>query len=526
MQPQSQPKINLIVAYDKFKGIAKKNTIPWKIQSDMNFFMDVTKRPSTQDPTSPNVVIMGRNTWQAIPSAYRGLAGRINIVVSSTMTVAELDASNTCRTIVYLAKSVADAIDICCSKSTADKLGGDIFICGGAQIYSEAMAKFEIFEYYLTEINHDYQADVFFPYDLMDTKTNYLLRKSNSFKVKDLISDTIVDINFSVYQINKQNQHTNTPNTPTITLNQSTLNTPTINLPEHQYLSLLSDILTNGQFVSTRNANTWSLFGRNLEFDLSKGFPLLTTKRVFFRGVCEELFFFLNGYTDTNKLSDIGINIWKANTSEEFLNKCNLPYKVGDMGPMYGFNLLHFGAKYNGCDCESYQGFDQIAYCLNLLKTDPYSRRIIMTTFNPAVASEGVLYPCHGITIMFGVQLSGDRYALNCMMSQRSADAVCGIPFNIASYALLVHLFCEVINNDIEYTGNKFVPGRLVMNLGDVHIYESHHTQAIRQILRDPYEFPTIRFRNTVTTLTGLKMDDIELVDYKCWPAISATMVA
>ena len=500
-------KIKLIVAYDRSKGIAKKNSIPWKIPSDMNFFADVTKRPSELNPTSPNVVIMGRNTWKALPPTFRGLPDRINIVVSTTMTEAEVIADNETESPTYLARSVMAAIKLCMTQDPGTI--GDIYICGGAGIYSEAMTKFEIEEFYLTEIDHDYQTDVFFDYGLVQAKAQYLLRECNTFKVKDLNTNLDVGITFRKYQIYRQQIQ------------------PICNLPERLYLMLLSDILNQGQFVPTRNANTWSLFGRNLEFDLSKGFPLLTTKKVFFRGICEELFFFLKGDTNTNHLTDIGVNIWKGNTSREFLDQCNLSYEVGDMGPMYGFNLVHFGAEYEGCACgPMYKGFNQIAYCMNLLKTDPFSRRIIMTTFNPAVAAEGVLYPCHGIVIMFNVQKMDDKFKLNCMMTQRSADAVCGIPFNIGSYALLVHLVCEVINNDVSYAGLKFIPGRLVMNFGDVHIYETHQTQAIRQILRDPYEFPRLTFRNRVTSLTNIKFEDIELLDYKCSPGIIAKMIA
>jgi thymidylate synthase len=193
--------------------------------------------------------------------------------------------------------------------------------------------------------------------------------------------------------------------------------------------------------------------------------------------------FFINGKTDTSELSEKGVKIWEANTSREFLDKMGFKYrKVGDMGPMYGFQWRNFF------------GFDQLQYCINLLKTDPTSRRIIMTSYNPAQAFDGVLFPCHGITIMFYCNLikSTDLvnyYKLDIMMTQRSADLFLGVPFNIASYALLNYLICDHINNDQNIKSqikNNFIPGRLIMNLGDAHIYNEHYTQVIRQIMRNP----------------------------------------
>lgn len=146
-----------------------------------------------------------------------------------------------------------------------------------------------------------------------------------------------------------------------------------------------------------------------------------------------------------------------------------------------------------------------------------------MTTFNPAQAKEGVLYPCHGISIMFNVD---KNWKLSCMMFQRSADACCGIPFNIASYALLIHLFCEVINNDSSYTGHKFTPGKLIMNFGDVHIYEEHYSGAIRQILRNPYPFPNLKINRIVKDLTEFNFEDFELIDYQCYTGINFKMIA
>ena len=490
--------ISLIVAVDKNNGISKNNEIPWKIKEDSNYFQDTTKR---NYDGKQNSIILGKNTWKAFPPTLRGLKERINIVVSTTMTEEELKADNVTGCEAYLVKSLSEAITL------SNKLDlGRIFICGGSKIYEEAIDTLQINELYITRINKDYKCDNKFSVDLDVLSTSKGLScKTKNFNVTDLNTNEKVDIEFTKYS----------------DICQMTSK----NLEEQQYLDLLENILKNGDFRKTRNSNTWSLFGKTMEFDLAKGFPLLTTKKVFFRGVFEELLFFLKGDTNAKNLSDKGVKIWDANTSREFLDSHGLGhYDEHDMGPMYSFQFRHNGIPYQGMNADySSQGFDQIEYCLNLLKTDPFSRRILMTSFNPSQAGQGVLYPCHGIVIQFYVEKG---HKLSCSMHQRSADIGCGSPFNISSYGLLVHMFCEVINNDSNYDGPKFSPGRLIMNHGDIHIYEDHYSDLIRQILREPYKFPQLTFKRKVSDLTDFKYEDLELVDYQCYPSIPAKMIA
>jgi len=463
--------LDLIVAVDNKNGISKNGKIPWSIKEDMNYFQDVTKREYVKG--KKNALIMGRHTFLEAKS----INDRIIIVVTSQE---DLVCDHKCKTLNE-AINYAQQLNV-----------GKVFICGGKRIYEESL-RYDISECYITRIDKDYECDnilsrEFFSYIwcMGGTTTN----------VFNISNTTVRFTKYSFYS--------------------------PLACEEDNYLHLLDEILKEGHFRQTRNAKTWSLFGKTLTFNLNEGFPLLTTKRVFFRGVVEELLFFLRGDTNTKILSEKGVKIWEPNTSKDFLSKQNLKYDEGDMGPMYGFNLVHFGEPYHGMD-QNYQGYDQIEYCLNLLKTDPFSRRIIMTTFNPAQAKEGVLYPCHGLSIMFNV--SKDR-KLSCMMFQRSADACCGIPFNIASYALLVHLFCEVVNNDPSYAGHKLTPGKLIMNFGDVHIYEEHYSGAIRQILREPSPFPKLRINRSVTKLTDYKFEDFELIGYDCYPGIDFKMIA
>jgi thymidylate synthase len=299
------------------------------------------------------------------------------------------------------------------------------------------------------------------------------------------------------------------------------------NTEEQAYLDMLRDLLQRGDERTTRNGTTRSLFSRTLSFDLEQGFPLLTTKRMFFRGIFEELMMFLRGATDTKQLEAKGVNIWKGNTSREFLDSVGLKdYAEGDMGPMYGFNLLHFGADYKGAHHDyAGQGVDQLQRCLDALLHDPFSRRIVMTAFNPAQAHLGCLYPCHSIVVQFYVRpLADGRLSVSQQMYQRSADAFLGEPYNIASSALLSTLVCHHLNH---VTGSdRYVPGMLHIVLGDYHLYEPHYEAAKEQVDRTPGLFPKLRILRTRDRLQDYEFGDIELVGYESHPALKAPMVA
>ena len=496
----TSPRINLIVAVDSKWGISKQNNIPWKIKEDSCFFQDVTKR--SYDPNKKNAIIMGKNTWKALPDAFRGLKDRINIVISSSMSDKELDLDNVTKSEAYIAKTLDNAMELC------NKINpGKIFIGGGSNIYKEALDKYNIDEIYLSQVKDDYNCDNIFPNESLILKlSQYKKDTEKTFKVNDENSKKNVDITFTKFYKNGLPQ-----------LNK--------NLEEQQYLDLLEDIIKTGHFRQTRNSKTWSKFGKNLEFDLSKGFPILTTKKVFFRGVFEELLFFLKGDTNAKHLSEKGVKIWDANTSREFLDSVGLKhYEEGDMGNLYGYNWLHFGFPYKGMNYDyTGKGFNQIEYCLKILKTDPYSRRILMTSYDAVNAYSGTLFPCHSLICQWYVE-DNNRLSLSCY--NRSQDFFLGNPFNQSSSSLLIHLFCEVINNDQNYKGPKFTPGRLIMNLGDVHVYENHYSEVIRQILREPYNFPQLIIKRKVTDLTDFKFEDLELNNYECYPNIVAKMVA
>ncbi len=294
---------------------------------------------------------------------------------------------------------------------------------------------------------------------------------------------------------------------------------------EQQYLELLRKLLEEGEERQTRNSVTRSLFSAQLRFDLAEGFPLLTSKKMFFRGVFEELMFFLRGDTDTKKLEDKGVRIWAGNTSRAFLDSVGLEkYREGDMGPMYGFNLRHFGAEYQGCDSNySGRGYDQLQYVIDTILTAPHSRRILMTVFNPAQAHEGCLYPCHSIVVQFYVSQRGDKYYVSEHMYQRSVDTVCGLPFNIASSALLLEILCHHLNAVVG--AERYYADTLTLSLGDYHLYESHYDVARQQIEREPYPFPKLKICAARENIEDYQYEDVELIGYQCHPALKAEMV-
>jgi len=290
-------------------------------------------------------------------------------------------------------------------------------------------------------------------------------------------------------------------------------------MEECGYLTLIRKIIKDGEIRKTRNAKVLSLFGESLSFNLTNNFPILTTKKMNIKNIFEELIFFLRGETDTKILEAKGVKIWKPNTTREFLDSRNLDYEVGDMGPMYGFMWNHFGAEYKGCKHEyTDQGTNQVDNCIDLIKNDPTSRRIIITALDPSNLDKMVLAPCHCMIQFYVRNYKGEQY-LDGQMYQRSADLMLGVPYNIASYSLLIIMIAR-------YCGIK--PGKLNMVFGDVHIYENHLCGAIEQIRRSPdVSIPYIRFKcSEKTPIREYTIDDLELLNYEPQPIIKMKMVA
>lgn len=301
---------------------------------------------------------------------------------------------------------------------------------------------------------------------------------------------------------------------------------------ELSYLHILRDLLfSKNPPRQTRNALVKSAFSQHIEFDLSPEngniFPVLTTKRIFWKAIVYELLFFLGGCTDNKWLQERGVHIWDGNTSRKFLDSVGLTkYEEGDLGPMYGFNWRFFGAEY-GSSKDSYigHGKDQFANVISLLLNDPFSRRIMMTTYDPETADEGCLKPCHGLIVQFYVD---NDYSISIQMYQRSADWFLGVPFNIASYSLLLHIMVNYLN--YIQTTRFYRCGKLHITFGDYHLYSDHIIPAITQLLRPPKPFPTLHITDAITSIEpeyflSLSHENFKLINYEPHSAIKASML-
>lgn len=283
---------------------------------------------------------------------------------------------------------------------------------------------------------------------------------------------------------------------------------------ESQYINLIKHILENGISKDDRTGiGTLSIFSYNMTFNLRESFPLLTTKKVYWKGVVEELLWFISGSTNSNILKEKGVKIWEGNSSREFLDSRGLShYDQGDIGAGYGFQWRHFGAKYtNMYDSYEGQGIDQLKDVIYKIKNTPDDRRIIMSAWNPSDIDKMALPPCH-IFVQFWVDTN--KKELHSQMYQRSCDVGLGVPFNIASYALLTCIIAKLCD---------LTPGDFHYCMGDTHIYKNHIDAMKLQITRDPYNFPKINIKD-ITDIDNIKFDDIELIDYKYYENIKMNM--
>jgi thymidylate synthase/dihydrofolate reductase len=371
------------------------------------------------------------------------------------------------RTILVASKTENASIDICLEKALHLHNQNAIFVIGGAEIYNEFLTHYLhlVSKIHVSNMFNTYSCDTFIPI------LPHILEKH----FKETSKQTFGEFDHCVYE-------------------KKTL------CGELQYLSLLSEVYYSGNVTFGRNGNVKSLFGKNLSFDLTQEFPLLTTKKMFLRGIIEELLFFLNGETNSKILEAKDVNIWKMNTEET----------NGFMGPMYGSQWRHFNAPLENFNPETsiYEGgFDQYIDVLHKIKVDPKSRRILMTTFNPAQANDGVLYPCHSIVNQFYVD--GEFLDMTCY--NRSSDLFLGLPFNIASSSLLLMIIAHHSN---------LKPRYFHLYLGDCHIYEAHNEAVQIQLHRIPKKPPTLEISPYI-----LKYENFHLQNYESYSSIKALMI-
>lgn len=445
------------------KVIGFENKIPWSVPEDLHYFNRVT----SIDP--PSICIMGRKTYESLGKP--SLNNRILYVVSQQWKVPE-----DLKPHVQSFSSPHEALENAMFSDSKN-----IFVCGGQRIYENLMDACQ--EVLVTEIYQGYgKGDSFFPDSLL---TDF-----------DLLDKTVID-------------YSKKEGTPYQMFTYGRKH------PEHQYLNITRDILRRGFLKEDRTGvGTRSIFGPQLEFNLqTQGFPLLTTKKVFWKGVLEELFWFIGGKTDAQLLSQRGVKIWDGNSSREFLDKRGLgEYRVGDVGPVYGFQWRHWGAEYQGCD-SNYEGrgVDQLSRVVQQIRETPESRRLIVSAWNVAELDRVALPSCH---ILFQYNVEGDN--LDLKMYQRSADWFLGVPFNIASYALLLSMTAHL-------TGKK--PRRLILTFGDAHLYNTHEQQAWEQLSRSPLKLSQLEIMDRKQKYwEDFSLEDIVLKGYRSHDAIKARM--
>jgi dihydrofolate reductase/thymidylate synthase len=528
-----QRKFSVVVAVCKgSRGIGAGGQLPWRLRSDMQYFKQLTR--STSDATKRNAVIMGRKTWQSIPTKFRPLDDRVNVVLSRNPEAKkELDLPEG----VVVAESLEKALELLAEDAELGCTIENVYVIGGGSVYAEALAlKQSCAKLYVTEIEKAeppkpaavaaneaentgstntpppsgaavegakpaasaFDCDTFFP---ALPSEFYAEARRTPPKVEGGLRYEFVEL---------------APRSVDVGDAGSASSAPSPAAPPHeenQYLDLVREVIEHGDLRHDRTGvGTLSKFGVQMRYDLSERFPLLTTKAVFWRGVAEELLWFLNGETSAKKLQDKKIRIWDGNSSREFLDSIGLTEREeGDLGPVYGWQWRHFGGTYTDMHADyTGVGVDQVAQVLHAIKNKPHDRRIILSAWNPADIPKMALPPCH----MFAQFYVADG-ALSCQMYQRSADLGLGVPFNIASYALLTCIFAHL-------TGLK--RGSFVHTIGDAHVYLNHVDALKEQLKRVPRPFPTLTIDPSVDSIEGCTFDHFKIDGYDPYPKIKMDM--
>jgi thymidylate synthase len=480
-----------ILAHSYSQGISKSGKIPWICKKDMSFMKSITTAPGLK-----NGLLMGRKTFESIG---RVLPNRENIIV----TRQKLDYN------AHIVESITDGIE------KGKELELDIlWVFGGAKIYDAFLEDpqfSQLIDGFIITTAPERPCDTFIQTNIYKFIEERQYSRMFSPRVLERVADGVYEL--SIYsRLPSLRQEWD----PIVRgLEGNTI--------DKSYLELVKRILSQGNRRETRNGVTISKFGENISFDLAEGFPLLTTKKVFFNGVIRELLWFIKGDTDARNLEANNVTIWSGNTSKEFLEKNGLPYEEGIGGPIYGYQWRNFGQEYAYKDKHGQHqttpgvkhGFDQLQFIIDELRVNPMSRRLFMSSWNPNQLDQMCLPPCH-ISYQFYVE-NGSR--LSCMMVQRSADVFLGLPFNIASVALLVHFIANIVGLE---------PGKIYISIGDAHIYEDHlepiHVQLGR--IGMDYNLPRIIFKTIPRKMEDYEFEDVEIQNYKSHPPIKAKMLA
>lgn len=485
--------INIILANAYPSGaIGDHGKLPWSLAQDLRYFKRMTTR-------GRSAIIMGRKTWDSF--GRKPLPNRVNIVISRSLTSQETfdDNVSNCSDNAIYAASFKDALEAVPANHTT-------WVIGGAEIYSAAIKVTQNVTIHQTEIYSDFkEADVFWR-----IPDDFTMIGATEFQT---------EIDQKTQQPLLYRQLKWTRELSIADYSQLAVN---VNQEENQYLDLITRVMQSSVLTDNRTGvKTKSIFGGHMRFNLSTGFPAITTKSLFWRGVVEELLWILSGDTNARHLADIGVHIWDKDTSRKYLDKRGRQHLAEfEAGATYGHNMRHFGAKYTGAAADyTGLGIDQLAAAIKTLKHDPTDRRIIINLWDPNSLADAALPPC---LLMYIFYVADGR--LSCMAIQRSADLMLGVPFNIASSSLFTHILANMVG---------LLPGEVDHNMTNVHIYESHFEAAAEQLLRRPFAKCALEMPKeddgSVKKLTLADIDakprilsarDFRLIGYRHWPKL------
>ena len=447
--------MDFIVAVDRNWGVSRNGKIPWKGleqgREDLTWFLKMTKQPNT-------AVIMGRKTWDSIPMLYRPLSGRINIIITTSVEYTTTEGLLTHAPAVFV-PSFDAAVQYCKDRY-------NMMIIGGPSIYRQAFTSPYLRYGYITRIAGNYQCDLTFPRDgaPMCIKTDITPAKSTNHYFK--------------YDFRNQD--------------------------ELKYQELLRELSVAPVRPNRTDTPTRGVFHRVLKFNLydeNRGniLPLITLKNTNFKSIYHELIWFLRGSTNVEYLNANNVHIWDDNSTREFLDSRGLNYPAGNLGPIYGSQWRNWNGSVNPDGSVQKDGIDQLAGVIDKLKTSPWDRRMIVSAWNVDKLDDMALPPCH-LMFQFHVDpLDGNPKYLNCLVNMRSADVALGVPFNIASYALLTHMIALITD---------LTPGTLSLSMADCHVYENHLDGIKLMLNRETRQFPTIEFSHNLLSFANLTIDD------------------
>jgi thymidylate synthase len=464
---------NLIAVVTKNFAMRYGNKIPWESSEYCSYFESLVK---------DGILIMGRTTYESLPLLKKPFPGCLNVVLSNSYPMYKhIDNENIVFTNMY---GVHNHL-------IPENPNKQIWIIGGNEVFSSLIN--QCGNLYITMIDVLADNDVM---KFVDIFANFEL--VNYSEKRWSVGENCY------YRTLKYTRNFHSPN-----INH-----------ERQYLLLLRDIIENGNERDDRTGvGTISVFGRQLRYDVSKYLPILTTKFVPLQVIIKELLWFLRGETDVSKLQNEGVHIWDGNSSREFLDSRGLTeYDVGDIGPGYGHQWRHFNAPYEGCKKDyTGQGFDQIEYVVNELKTNPFSRRIFFSAWNPSVLDKMALPPCH-VSCQFYTEKGRDGLMyLSLQFYQRSQDTFLAANFNLVSYTILLYIICKKVN---------MYPKEVIHIMGDAHIYKNHIAQCEIQLKRNPLPQPILEISNDIKNKDwkDISVNDFELIGYMYRPSIKAEM--